>query len=192
MWLRCGRTSPHVRGSPTANRGRHSPMLWRRKVARASACTAACRSWTAEMPARSRRASSRSRARAERRGMTCGGDRGKMQQTAWRAAMKRLLAIGLLLVCAGCGEMSTHSKSDVLTTTLLAYANALRWGDFEQAQSFVDPETLKTHPLSEIDRERYKQVRVASYNERPVVPVGHDEVQQIVEIGILNVNTQTE
>ncbi|HZP67030.1 MAG TPA: hypothetical protein VFB32_12040 [Rudaea sp.] len=106
--------------------------------------------------------------------------------------MKRLLAIGLLLVCAGCGEMSTHSKSDVLTTTLLAYANALRWGDFEQAQSFVDPETLKTHPLSEIDRERYKQVRVASYNERPVVPVGHDEVQQIVEIGILNVNTQTE
>src|SRR5262249_11964458 len=91
----------------------------------------------------------RDRARDERPRMTGGGDRGKMPQTAWRVAMKHLLAMALLLACAGCGEVSTHSKNDVLTNTLNAYANALRWGDFEQALSFVDPETLKAHPLTD-------------------------------------------
>lgn len=106
--------------------------------------------------------------------------------------MLRRLSFLLLLVCAGCGEMSPHSKLDMLNTTLNAYANALRWGDFEQATKYVDPETLAKHPLSELDKERYKQVRVASYNERPYVSVGENEIQQIVEIGILNINTQTE
>ena len=106
--------------------------------------------------------------------------------------MLRRLVFLLPLLCAGCGEMSPHSKIDNLNTTLMAYANALRWGDFEQALKYVDPDVQLAHPLSELDRERYKQVRVASYNDRPYVPVGDNEVQQVVEIGILNVNTQTE
>ena len=106
--------------------------------------------------------------------------------------MLRRLFLLLLLLCAGCGEMSPQSRVDKLNTTLNAYANALRWGDFEQALKYVDPETQLKHPLSELDRERYKQVRVASYNERPYVPIGKNEIQQVVEIGILNVNTQTE
>jgi len=88
--------------------------------------------------------------------------------------------------------MSPNSKADVLNTTLNAYANALRWGDFEQALSFIDADTLKEHPLSELDKERYKQVRVGSYTERPFVPSGKGEVKQIVEIGLVNINTQTE
>ena len=107
--------------------------------------------------------------------------------------MSRLIALLLLLLlCAGCGEISPNSKADVLNTTLNAYANALRWGDFEQAMTFIDADTLKAHPLSALDKERYKQVRVASYTERPAVPAGKDEVLQIVEIGLVNINTQTE
>ena len=106
--------------------------------------------------------------------------------------MKLAMLLLLPLLCAGCGEMSPHSKADVLNTTLNAYANALRWGDFEQAMTFIDAETLKTHPLSALDKERYRQVRVASYTERPPVPAGKDEIEQIVEIGLVNVNTQTE
>jgi hypothetical protein len=97
-----------------------------------------------------------------------------------------------LALCAGCGTMSTQSENRGLETTLVAYANAVRWGDFEQALAFVDKETLKEHPLSSVDMERYKQVKVAAYTERPPVLAGPHEVRQIVQISLVNINTQTE
>ena len=107
--------------------------------------------------------------------------------------MLRLIPPTMFLVlCAGCGTMSTQSEGRTLQTTLVAYANAVRWGDFEQALAFVDKETLKEHPLSSIDMERYKQVKVASYAEQPAVPAGPHEVRQIVQISLININTQTE
>ena len=107
--------------------------------------------------------------------------------------MLRLIPVVLMVaLCAGCGGLSTQTEGDALQVTLTAYANALRWGGFDQAVKYVDPETLKQHPLTPLDLERYKQVRVVSYTEQPVVPSAKHEVTQIVEIGVLNVNTQTE
>jgi hypothetical protein len=107
--------------------------------------------------------------------------------------MARIYLMALMFaLCAGCGAVAEQSKNSELSTTLIAYANVIRWGDFEQALTFVDPKTLKEHPLSTLDKERYKQVRVISYNERPVVPDGPSQVIQVVEIGVLNINTQTE
>jgi hypothetical protein len=110
-----------------------------------------------------------------------------MLSSAMRAALLLPLVFG-----AGCGSLATHSENESLATTLQAYANVVRWGDFDQAVVFVDPQTLKDHPLSSIDMERYKQVKVASYNEQPPVPAGPHEVRQIVEIGVININTQIE
>lgn len=98
----------------------------------------------------------------------------------------------LVSLCAGCGGLSTQTEGDSLQVTLAAYANALRWGGFDQALKYVDPETLKQHPITELDLERYKQFSVVSYSERPAVPAGKHEVSQIVEIGVVNINTQTE
>src|ERR1700736_3297444 len=95
-------------------------------------------------------------------------------------------------LCSGCSAMTTQSESRALETTLVAYANAVRWGDFEQALAFVDKQTLEEHPLSAIDMERYKQVKVASYTEQPPAPAGPHEVRQIVQISLVNINTQTE
>jgi hypothetical protein len=107
--------------------------------------------------------------------------------------MLRLIPSTMLFVlCAGCSTMTTQSESRALGTTLVAYANAVRWGDFEQALAFVDKETLKEHPLSSVDMERYKQMKVAAYTERPPVPAGLHEVRQIVQISLININTQTE
>jgi hypothetical protein len=97
-----------------------------------------------------------------------------------------------LALCAGCSAMSTQSESRDLELTLAAYANAVRWGDFEQALAFVDKDTLKDHPLSATDMERYKQVKVAAYTDQPPVPAGAHEVRQIVQISLVNINTQTE
>ncbi|HET8941957.1 MAG TPA: hypothetical protein VFN13_08215 [Rudaea sp.] len=98
----------------------------------------------------------------------------------------------MLALCSGCAAMTAQSEARALDTTLVAYANALRWGGWEQALVFVDPETRKQHPLSDLDLERYKQVRIASYTERPPVPAGPHEVRQVVQIGLININTQTE
>lgn len=107
--------------------------------------------------------------------------------------MLRWISIVLLAAfCTGCGALNTQTEGDALQVTLTAYANALRWGGFDQAVKYVDPETLKQHPLTALDLERYKQVRVISYTEQPIVPSGKHEVSQMVEIGVMNLNTQTE
>lgn len=102
-----------------------------------------------------------------------------------------LLSCGFA-VLAGCAAMTSQSESRSLDLTLNAYANVIRWGDISQAIPFIDPETLKKHPLTPLDIERYKQVHFATYTEQPVVPVGAHEVRQVVKIGLINVNTQVE
>jgi len=91
---------------------------------------------------------------------------------------------------AGCAAVS-KGEERLLDETLETYASVIRWGNFEEAASFVDPETLKAHPISPVALERYHQVQVTAYNEQPIRHVGEHEVQQLVEIGLVNVNTQS-
>lgn len=98
----------------------------------------------------------------------------------------------VLALFAGCASVMHESESRALETTLVAYGNAIRWGDLQQAIPFIAPETLKAHPLTNLDEQRYKQVRFVSYIEQPPVPTGPHEVRQVVKISLLNVNTQTE
>jgi len=105
----------------------------------------------------------------------------------------RLIALCCIAVAvSGCAAVNQQSKNNALETTLVAYANALRWGDIEQALPFIDAETQKAHPLTPLDMQRYKQVHIASYIEQTPVPVGQNEVRQAVRIMLVNVNTQTE
>ncbi|MBX3690097.1 hypothetical protein [Dokdonella sp.] len=109
--------------------------------------------------------------------------------------MRRTLSLILLvLVCllpAGCANQEIRSKQAILKDTLRAYAATIRWGEIEQAVSFIDPKVLAEHPPSTIDLERFKQVRVSSYDESPLVTVGPEEVRQTVQLDLFNVNTQT-
>jgi hypothetical protein len=98
----------------------------------------------------------------------------------------------LLALSAGCTEVTHQSENRALEITLVAYGNAIRWGDLQQALPFVDPETLKKHPVTPFDLQRYKQVRFVSYIEQPPIPDGPHQVRQVVKISLLNVNTQME
>ena len=109
--------------------------------------------------------------------------------------MRRILPLLLLaltfLLLAGCANQEIRSKQAILKDTLRAYAATIRWGEIEQALSFIDPKVLAEHPPSAIDLERFKQVRVSGYDESPPITVGPEEVRQTVQLELFNVNTQT-
>ena len=109
--------------------------------------------------------------------------------TRWEPIMRiRTVFVSILLGALGaCSTPGT--RSDLLETTLQSYAATIRWGNFEDAVTFLDPETQKAHPLTKLDLERYQQIRVAGYLEQPVRPVGENEVRQTVEITLSNNNT---
>jgi hypothetical protein len=105
-----------------------------------------------------------------------------------RAACLTVLSTVLL---ASCATSSMRSREKILEDTLRSYAATIRWGDMTQALVFVDPKYREAHPLSELDIARYRQVQITAYNDQPATPVSDTEVRQIVEIGLVNVNTQT-
>ena len=88
------------------------------------------------------------------------------------------------------GCLSDRADEKLLESTLENYAATIRWGNFEDAVGYVDPETLKAHPLTALDLARYRQVRVTAYTEQPFKPAGDLQVRQVVEIGVVNNNTQ--
>ena len=100
-----------------------------------------------------------------------------------------LLAILAVLLC-GCAAVS-KSEQNLLEDTLDTYSSVIRWSNWDEAVAFIDPETVKAHPISKLDLERFNQVRVTTYNAQPARNTGEHEVRQIVEIGLVNVNTQS-
>jgi hypothetical protein len=106
-----------------------------------------------------------------------------------RFSLASLLVV-LTLLLTGC---ASDVRSDSLTQTLSQYASVLRWGDFASAQQFLDPDYRQAHPLSPLDLARYGQVRVSGYDDgQGAVASGENEVRQIVQINLINNNTQSE
>ncbi len=105
--------------------------------------------------------------------------------------MRRALVVVILmtLLIAGC---VTDRRANRLQTTLNAYASALRWDHIASGLVFVDPAVRKKNPLSQLDLDRYAQLRVSSYEVQSSLPAsGPDDYRQVVEIGLINRNTQT-
>ena len=108
--------------------------------------------------------------------------------------MHRYLIGPLLVVSAALGACATESmrsKQTVLDETLRSYAATIRWGEVAQAQAFIDPKVLQEHPPTALELERFRQVRISGYTEQPAVPTSENEVRQIVQIDLINVNTQS-
>jgi len=106
--------------------------------------------------------------------------------------MRFFAVIVIAALCSGCGTIAAQSEQQELQVTLYAYGNAIRWNGFEDGLKYIDPQTLKDHPVTELDMQRYRQVRVTGYSEQPAVASGPHEVTQTVQISVVNNNTQTE
>ena len=103
------------------------------------------------------------------------------------------VVIALLLVAGGVqAEGPSRSQRNKLVPTQDAYVAAVRWGDFEKAEGFIDPLYLQQHPLTDLQRERYRQLQVSSYRERSAGVGADGSIERRVEMGVINRNTQAE
>lgn len=96
-----------------------------------------------------------------------------------------LLLLVLLSACAGTGG------DKVRQSALSEYGAAIRWGEFDRAQEFVDPIHRAEHPITELDRERFKLIQVSGYEVKHATATA-DGLQQTVEIRVINKLTQSE
>lgn len=109
---------------------------------------------------------------------------GRFSHRCFSIALTGLVLLALALPAVA------KSREKILTETLRTYAATIRWGSIEQAESFIDPAYRAAHPMTQLDLDRYKQVRITNYNDTAPVPINDDEVSQTVEIGIVNLHTQ--
>ena len=104
--------------------------------------------------------------------------------------MKRVALPALVLTLAACAS-GPEGDTKILQSTLDDYATAMRWGDIPEAIAFIDPKTLEKDPVTPFELERFAQVRIAGYRERPWSLTGDGTARQVVEIELINRNTQT-
>lgn len=105
--------------------------------------------------------------------------------------VRTLLLLLSLVALAACASMSTRNND--LDQAQYDWSTAIRWGQFAGARALVDPEVLKARPLSDLQMQRYAQVRISSYRD---VSTGSDmeagTAWRDVQIGVINVHTQAE
>jgi hypothetical protein len=111
-----------------------------------------------------------------------------MSRSAPRLLLPLVAAIALMPLLGGCNSVKP-TPARALDLTFYEYSSDIRWSDFEAANAFVDPKVRKEHPLTELERSRYKQIQVSSYDVVSRVD-GKGTVDQQVQIGIINRNTQ--
>ena len=101
--------------------------------------------------------------------------------------------IALSLVAgAAQAEGPSRSQRSKLGPTQDAYVAAVRWGDFDKAEGFIDPQYLLQRPITDLQRERYRQVQVSNYRERSGGAGADGTIERRVEMGVINRNTQAE
>lgn len=107
-----------------------------------------------------------------------------------RRPIRILVPVLGLLLLAACGSMGAQrSPRD---QAMYTYTSAVRWSDFPAALSFVDPAVRAANPPTALDMERYKQYQVSGYEVKSSSVPTEDTYEQVVEIRMVNRNTQVE
>jgi hypothetical protein len=105
--------------------------------------------------------------------------------------MRRIIIVVSLLSLALFSSCATlHQQYKLRDQTLEGYAAALRWGGFEEAWSYVDPEVREAHPLTPQQKALYNTVRVAQYDTQGPVATGPDTIEQTAQIGLITKSSQ--
>ena len=97
-----------------------------------------------------------------------------------------------LMVAAPAGAIGKRKKGGQLEELQLAYATAIRWGEFEQAWELVDPAYREEHPMTELEFERYKQIEISGYTDKISSLSPEGNVLRNVELRVINKHTMAE
>jgi hypothetical protein len=105
-----------------------------------------------------------------------------------------LLAVLLLalMVVAPAGALGKRKKSSQLEAMQMAYATAIRWGEFEEAWQLVDPAYREAHPMTELAFERYQQVQISGYTDKNSSVSEDGNVLRNMELRVINKHTMAE
>lgn len=97
-----------------------------------------------------------------------------------------------LLATAPVEAAKKHPQLKQFEAMQSKYASAIRWNEFEMAWGLVDPEYRSKNPLSDLEKERLKQIQVTGYTEKTQTFLMDGGIEQTVEIRLINRNTQAE
>lgn len=98
------------------------------------------------------------------------------------------LILSCLLALAGCASSSPAATA--LDASQYAWSGAIRWNDFGGALNMVDPRLRAQDPLTDLERQRYEQIKISSYRD-----IGADRdieagiAVRSIEIGVINQHT---
>ncbi len=104
-------------------------------------------------------------------------------------SFRTALVACILLLLAACASNPGVRQRD---EALYLYASAMRWSDFEAAMGFIDPEVLAKNPPTSVELARLGQLQVTGYHVQRNAQTAEDRFEQVVEIRLVNRNTQVE
>ena len=107
-------------------------------------------------------------------------------------AMQTVLLCVVMIALSACASSGGAQQLGALEKAQYAYSAAVRWGDIDGAWTQVDPAWKEAHPLTDIERARYKQVQVTSYKPVTSESAGEGMAMRVIEIGVVNRNTMAE
>lgn len=102
------------------------------------------------------------------------------------ATLVLAFAATLLSGCASGG-----GQANALQSAQYAWSAAIRWGDFEGALNLVDPKHREAHPVTDLELQRYEQIRISSYRELGA-RAGASEALREIQIGVINRHNMAE
>jgi hypothetical protein len=105
--------------------------------------------------------------------------------------LSRIAALSMTMAALSLGACDSvkPTKAREEELTLYDFSSAMRWGDFDKAYDYVDPKTKKDHPMTDIDRGRFKQVEISGY-EVTAKAEQDGVIDQEVKLDLINRNTQ--
>lgn len=108
-----------------------------------------------------------------------------------RIGIKAALLLLLALAVTGAQAAGARQRAK-LEQAQNAFAAAVRWGDFETAVQFLDPEYAQAHPMGEFERRRYEQIQVSGYRDMSTLAEADGTVVRVIEVRVVNRHTQAE